>query len=232
MARTTLDYPSWLSSLDEARFDTVADAAESVLTLHEALANDDLTLLGELFRDSGETPIEAWEHYPPDDSRDPNSGAMFYYHAHDPQEWNRLEHGHFHLFVRPEADASFTHVMAISMTPYGLPNALFATNGWVTDETILPSQEVMQMLEERWDIARARPSWLVVQWLNAVLKLMQPYAAELLQKRDALLGWTDGNPPSQAILEDRDRHILSDIPIDFMAMLQAVQDEVQKRFIN
>lgn len=224
------DYSRWLGSLDDENVDELADAAETVLMIHEALANDDITLLGELFRDRGDTPIEAWEHYPADDSRDPNSGAMFYYHAHDPQEWDRDEHGHFHLFVRPSAEADFTHVMAVSMTPHGLPHGLFATNGWVTDESMLRAEEVMQMLEERWDIARARPSWLVVQWLSASLRLLQPYTEALLMQRDALLGWSDITPPSQQILQDRDRHILSEMPLDFMATLQAVQHEVQQRY--
>jgi hypothetical protein len=230
MMQIVPDYTDWLRSLDDEAFNEVADAAESVLVIHEALANDGLTLLGELFREYGDKPIVAWDHYPPDDSRDPNSGAMFYYHAHDPQEWDRDEHGHFHLFVRPQAEADFSHVAAISMTPQGLPTALFATNGWVTDETMLPAEKVTQMVDERWDIARARPSWLVVQWINSIVKLMHPVTAELLRQRDQLLGWTNTSGPSEKILQDRDRHVLSEVPLDLMALLQAVQEEVQTRY--
>jgi len=180
-------------------------------------------------RDEASGPITAWQHYPTADCIDPNSGAMFYYHAHDPQEWGRDEHGHFHLFIRPSIDADYSHVMAIAMTPQGVPHGLFATNGWVTDETMLPADEIMQLLDERWEITRARPSWLVAQWLTAVVTLLRPHAAELLANRDRYIGWNNDEHADEKILEDRGTHILSEMALDFSATLQAVQAEVGRR---
>lgn len=225
----TINYPLWLTTLDEETFDAVADAAERIIQIHEALLNDGITLQAELFRDRSEKPITAWEHYPADDCRDPQSGAMYYYHAHEPEEWHRDEHGHFHLFVRPSADADFTHVMAIAMSAHGLPNALFSTNGWVTDEKMLPANEVMQLLEERWEINRARPSWLVTQWLSSMVKLLRPFTEKLLQLRDQQFTWSDDGKPSGTLLDDRNTHILSELSLDLMAVLQAIQEEAQQR---
>jgi len=225
-------YSRWLTNLDAERFEEVADAAETILTIQEALSNDGISILGELLRDHGDAPIEPWEHYPEDDCRDPNSGAMFYYHAHHPNEWARDEHGHFHLFVRPSAEGDFTHVMALSMTPYGVPNGLFATNGWVTDEVMLPADQVLQLMDERWEITRARPSWLVVQWISALLKIVRPQLEELLQRRDNAIGWTGDGLSSTGILDDDQTHILSELPLNLIDMLEAVQAEGQARFTD
>lgn len=224
-----VDYPQWLRSLDGDTFEIVADAAEQLLAIHKALANDGLTLQGELFRDRGKTPINAWAHYPADDYRDPESGAMFYYHAHDPEDWPLDEHGHFHLFVRPTTNADFSHIAAISMTANGVPHALFATNGWVTDEKMLPADELLHLLDNRWEINRARPSWLVVQWLNAMLELARPHISALLYRRDQVLQWTADNKADTATLDDRKTHILSELVFDFTTLLETVQEEAIAR---
>ncbi len=224
-----IDYSHWLSSLTDDAFDEVADAAERVVQIHQALLNDGVTLQAELFRDRADLAITAWEHYPADDCRDPETGAMFYYHAHEPGEWQRDEHGHFHLFVRSDARGDFTHAIAIAMDAHGLPNALFATNGWVTDEKMLPASDVLQLLEERWEINRAKPSWLVVQWLGAMLKLLRSHTARLLHSRDQTLEWVDGRPPNSRVLDDRNRHILSEVPVDLPTLLEAIQAEARMR---
>jgi hypothetical protein len=229
MDSTTINYPHWLTTLDDEAFDAVADAAERVVQIHEALVSDGITLQAELFRDRSNKPITAWEHYPADDCRDPKSGAMFYYHAHEPEEWDRDEHGHFHLFVRRKADGDFTHAMAIAMTPHGLPNALFSTNDWVTAEKMLPATEVLDLLHQRWEINRARPSWLVAQWLSAMVRLLQPMTENLLQRRDQKLTWSVDGKPSGTLLGDRNTHILSELPVDLIEMLQAIQEEAQQR---
>lgn len=229
MQESSALYSRWLADLDDERFEEVADAAETILVIQEALSNDGISILGELLRDQDDAPIVPWEHYPADDCRDPNSGAMFYYHAHHPSEWSRDEHGHFHLFVRPSTEGDFTHVMALSMTPYGVPNGLFATNAWVTDEVMLPADEVLQLVDERWEIARARPSWLVVQWITAILKIVRPQLEELLQLRDKAIGWTIAPKSTTGVLEDKTTHILSELPLDFLGILEAIQVEGHTR---
>jgi hypothetical protein len=230
MNKDSIDYSHWLTNLDEWSFDQLATAAESVALIHQALANDELSIVSEWLRDKADKPIQAWAHYPEDDCRDPETGAMVYYHAHDPAEWDRDEHGHFHLFVRPAPEQAFTHVAALSMSAYGMPVALFATNGWVTDEQMLPAEEVLRLLDEGcWQINRARPSWQVLQWLDALLTLSRPYIEELLLKRDQLVGWTQQGQSSTGILDDRDTHILSELPLDWPGILESVQSEARMR---
>ncbi len=226
-----IDYAGWLSALDETAFGRLADAAETVLTVQEALSHEQLSLLGELLRDEGEDPIRAWAHYPDEDCRDPQSGAMFYYHAHDPGDWQRDEHGHFHLFFRPHAEGAFTHIMALSMNAQGLPVGLFATNAWVTDETMQAADAVLQRLDDGWEINRARPSWLVAQWLNAMVTLLRPHVGELLRQRDRLIA-TGGalDDATNPVLMDRNTHVLSEMPLELPKLLCSVQDEAQSRF--
>lgn len=228
---STVDYSGWLSTLDDEAFDEVLSAAEAMVQIHEALANDNLSLLNELFRDLDDGPIEQWSHYPADDCIDPSTGAMFYYHAHDPGEWPRDEHGHFHLFVRADDGEGFSHFLAVSMTAYGIPGGLFTTNRWVTDETLLPSGDLMARVDDGFEINRARPSWLVNQWLMALVVLVRPQLDVLLRDRDQALDWTNpAEVPSEDQTEDRDRHILSEMPFDLMKVLADVQVEAGRRF--
>ncbi len=224
------DYSHWLTTLGEWSFDEVAAAAETVALIHQALANDELSIVSEWLRDKAHKPIQAWAHYPDDDCLDPETGAMVYYHAHDPGEWDREEHGHFHLFVRPAPELAFTHVAAVSMSAYGIPVALFATNGWVTDEQMLPAEEVLRLLDDGlWQINRARPSWQVLQWLDALLTLLRPFIEELLLRRDQVIGWTQQGHSSTGILDDRETHVLSELPFDWSEILESVQSEAHIR---
>lgn len=224
-----VDYPQWLVSQGSEALDNLMDAAETLVSIHEALVNDGLSILNELLRDENDQVIETWAHYPSDDCLDTISGAMFYYHAHDPEGWERNEHGHFHLFLRTSTEVSFSHVMAISMTAQGLPNGLFATNRWVTDEAVLPAEELLHLVQARWEITRARPSWMVAQWLTALVKLLQPYTEKLLKQRDMALGVHAGRQPSGVLTEDRSIHLLSELPLDLMEIMAAVQNEAIRR---
>ena len=226
-----IDYADWLGSLDNMAFEHLADAAEALLTIQEALSNEQLSLLEELLRDEGDGPIRTCAHYPAEDCRDPQSGAMFYYHAHDPDGWNRNEHGHFHLFFQPQASEAFTHIMALSMNSRSLPIALFATNGWVTGESMQPAHEILRRLDQHWEINRARPSWLVAQWLNAIVALLRPHTAELLLQRDRLIASGGAmDDATNPILIDRNTHVLSELPLALPAILLSVQNETKNRF--
>ncbi len=233
MPTEIIDYADWLNTLNEPQFDRVAEAAETLLTIQQALSSEHLSLLGELLRDQGEGPTRAWVHYPQDDCRDAHTGAMYYYHTHDPEDWERNEHGHFHLFFRPQAEGEFTHIMALSMNTQGFPIGVFATNGWVTDEKIQPAHQILQRLDEQWEINRARPSWLVAQWLNAMVTLLRPHAETLLRQRDGKIAsagamQADSNP----ILANRDIHVLSELPLDLPPLLLSVQNEAKRRFLS
>jgi len=188
-------------------------------SIQSALAADGQTILTELFRDHADSGFDYWAHIPEDDARDPVSGARFYYHAHDPAEWSRQEHGHFHLFLGDPQGAAFSHVVGISMDADGQPRRLFTTNAWVTGETLMPSQRLLSRLPHAFEINRARPSWLVGRWLTALLALVMPEVRELLLARDRALNGTDGEWPDATAVEDRGRHVLSECPLDMQAVL-------------
>ncbi len=233
MPTEIIDYTGWLSTLNEPQFDRVAEAAETLLTIQQALSNEHLSLLGELLRDQGDEPTRAWVHYPQDDCRDVFTGAMYYYHTHDPEDWVRDEHGHFHLFFRPQAEGEFTHIMALSMNTQGFPIGVFATNGWVTDEKMQPAHQILQRIDEHWEINRVRPSWLVAQWLNAMMTLLRPHAETLLQQRDGKIASAGAmQDETNPILANREIHVLSELPLDLPPLLQSVQNEAKRRFLS
>ncbi len=194
-------------------------AGDEWRSIQSALAADNQTVLTELFRDHPEEGFDYWAHFPQDDARDPVSGARFYYHAHDPAEWASSEHGHFHLFVADEDEPGFAHVAAVSMDRQGRAQRLFTTNGWVTGETVRPAAELLALLPNGFEINRARPSWLVGRWLTALVALLMPQIRELLELRDRALTADSDDWPDPEVLADRDRHVLSECPLDMEAVL-------------
>jgi hypothetical protein len=188
-------------------------------SIQSALDADRQTVLTELFRDHADRGFDYWAHFPEDDARDPVSGARFYYHAHDPSEWALEEHGHFHLFVDEPGEPGFAHVVGVSMDTRGQPRRLFTTNGWVTGESMQPAKDVLSRLPQGFEINRSRPSWLVGRWLTSLVALAMPEIEALLLARDRALGATNGTWPDPVVLEDRERHVLSECPLDMQAVL-------------
>lgn len=189
--------------------------------IQQALASDNQSVLTELFRDHRDEGFDYWAHFPADDAQDANSGARFYYHAHDPSEWTHDEHGHFHLFIPSEGEAGFAHVAALSMTAQGGLSRVFTTNAWVTGESMLPAEQLIERLPGAFEINRARPSWLVGRWLTAAVALLMPVIAPLLQSRDERLVGPGEEWPNPAVSTDRDRHILSEQAVDMRAVIAA-----------
>lgn len=188
-------------------------------SIQSALDADRQTVLTELFRDHADSGFDYWSHFPEDDARDPISGARFYYHAHDPSEWSLTEHGHFHLFVGEPDGPGFSHVVGVSMDAGGQPRRLFTTNGWVTGESMQSAKDVLSRLPQGFEINRARPSWLVGRWLTSLVALVMPEIEALLLARDRALGAANGAWPDPVVLEDRERHVLSECPLDMQAVL-------------
>jgi len=210
--------PDWLESglaaLDEWQ------------SIQSALLADRQTILTELFRDHADTGFDYWAHVPEDDARDPVTGARFYYHAHDPSEWSVEEHGHFHLFVGEPDGPGFSHVVGISMDADGLPRRLFTTNAWVTGETMRPAEELLSRLPHGFEINRARPSWLVGRWLTTLVALLMPEVQRLLLARDEAVAGEGGPWPDPTVVEDRERHVLSECPLDMQAVLARWSERV------
>jgi len=194
--------------------------------IQAAFVADGQNVLTELFRDHDDSGFDCWTHFPPDDARDPVSGARFYYHAHDPAEWTVEEHGHFHLFVGDPVEAGYSHVVAVSMDRQGRPGRLFTTNRWVTAEDLRPAGELLASLPSGFEINRARPSWLVGRWLTSLVALVMPEIRDLLHARDRALEAPDGQWPNPELTEDRDRHVLSECPLDMDAVLSGWSERI------
>ena len=224
------DYRDWLTQLPEPDFDELVSVAQEFFDMNRALINDQQTILGELLRDEPESPVLRWQHYPADDVQDPDTGAMYYYHAHADGERPQDEHGHFHLFIRPEPGASFSHFVGVSIDARGAIHSLFTTNRWVTDEHFRSADDLVSMLPDAFVVNRARPSWLVSRWLMMLVRLCEPHIQRLLIARDEFLGWTgDGELPVD-VAEDRSKQVLSEEFIDIYAVLTLVQQMGLQRY--
>jgi hypothetical protein len=184
----------------------------------------------------GDDKFLAWDHYPPDDAVDLQSGARWFYHAHAPGEREAGEHGHFHLFLDKDcfadvplqplagppggasSGADIVHLIAIAIDLNGLPTRLFTVNRWVTDEWLYPAAEIQPKLAS-FDLSFATGDALVNEWLTAALAFFRPEVEAALLVRDAEIArWRAEDDP----YEDRSREILSAIPIDINAAVAAV----------
>ncbi|MGY4309268.1 hypothetical protein ACVIJ6_006511 [Bradyrhizobium sp. USDA 4369] len=170
-----------------------------------------------------------WEHYPADDACDPVTHARYYLHAHSPDDRERADYAHFHAFMDvaglpdhlrrkiPEAGGPI-HLIAISMTPDGMPERLFTTNRWVTDESWYPAADVIAMLD-RFIMTRDQPSRPLNRWLNAMIVLFRPQIEDLLRERDRIIANWRPLDPSVSVLEDRRLEVTSAMAISLMQQI-------------
>ncbi len=178
-----------------------------------------------------------FEHYPPDDLVDTRSGSQFYYHSHRDGE---LEHGHLHLFWHATASGrrrylrsgrrrwtrtAPSHLFAISLDARGLPVALFTVNRWVTDGHWFDAATTMSHVE-RFAMGELEGHEHSCRWLSGFVQLYRPLMEDLLVKRDRRLARRANL--AQA-LDDRKLELLSLIPIDWAADLDALEAEASRR---
>ncbi len=191
----------------------LAQAAREALFCESVLAKSGDNVLLETLR--GAPSVAAWEHYPPGDVFDPESGGQWYYHCHSPSTDAR-EHGHFHCFVRPEGkDGPVHHLVAVGVDPFGKLIRLFTVNQWVVGDSFLPAARLVDLLP-RFDMQMGRPNYLVNRWLTAVLALYREEIAALISGRDSALGAIDA-PPSPARIEDRSLEVTSTRDVDLLS---------------
>ena len=105
-----------------------------------------------------------------------------------------------------------SHLVAISMTPAGMPERLFTTNRWVTGETWYAAQDVIAMLDGfRVDGGEGTP--ILNRWLTSMFVLFRPQIEDLLVQRDrAVSEWHAGHPDTD-VFEDRRLEITSSLDI-------------------
>jgi len=192
-------------------------AAQEALFCETVLAKSGDNILLETLR--GASPV-TWEHYPPGDVFDRDSGAQWYYHSHNglPGE---AEHGHFHCFMRPQGkDGPIHHLVAIGVDAYGKAIRLFTVNQWVVDDVWADASTTIALLDG-FDVHMARPSYLVNRWLTAILGLYRDEIAALILARDATLA-AHMPPEGIAARQDRGLEVVSQCPVDLASRAAAL----------
>lgn len=184
-------------------------AAQEVAYCERLLAKSGENVLRETLRDA---PVTAWEHYPPGDVFDPDSGGQWYYHCHLPPA-DDIEHGHFHCFVRPEgAKGPVHHLIAVGVDAYGKLHRLFTVNQWVVGDTWLDAEPTIALVP-RFDMQLAKPSYLVNRWLTAVITQYQPEIEALIRERDLVIARHAGAGDVVAARDDRALEVTSSLVI-------------------
>ncbi|MDR3505117.1 MAG: hypothetical protein P4L52_02625 [Acidocella sp.] len=127
-------------------------------------------------------PFHELAHYPPDDIRDPVTGAQYYFHAHRRDGSS----GHLHCFLPSEGAAGLTHVAAVALDQSGRPARFFTTNLWVTGDDFCVAEVLTPRLPALdWSHASGEPA--VNAALTALFALYRHEVAALLRRRDAML---------------------------------------------
>ncbi len=207
-------------------------AAQSLVETTIAMHQSGIPLMRRVLPPEVEATL--WEHYPEHDAVSPHNGSRYFYHCHPVEERGAGEHGHFHLFLpklamtQPkgakcapadlESDrADVVHLAALSVSPEGLPTAMFTVNRWVCDEWLFNHSDIMAVIDS-FDLTDADGDPLVNAWLTAMVHLTKPTIGALLVERDerlAAANW-DG--------EDTKLEVISIVPVDLQALVDPYLD--------
>ncbi len=234
-----------LSGLSTGELEAMAEAGQELVEIQRILTKTGDNVVGELLRDS-ETFYE-WDHYPKGDVYDRETHSQYYYHAHPPEERFENEHGHFHTFLRPKGmppgitpaevpdavmpedpDDALSHLIAISMTPAGLPFRIFTVNRWVTGEVWYSAKDVAVLLDF-FKIDHTQPSWPVNRWITAMIQLYKPQIIELVEARDRKVAQWQLQYPDRDVFEDRSLEVTSYLDINLDRQVQSVAQTLLKR---
>ncbi|MFD2238974.1 DUF6969 family protein [Aureimonas populi] len=184
-------------------------ALREIAFCEAVLAKGGLNILSETF--AGVASITAWEHYPPGDVYDPQSGAQWFYHCH-PATDGSGEHGHFHCFLRPAGrEGPVHHLAAIGVDSSGRPLRIFTVNQWVVGDDWADAEATVPLLS-RFDLHMPRPSYLVNRWLTAMFVAHEPRIAELVRERDRVLA-AHTPPQGTAVHQDRGLEVASELSL-------------------
>ncbi len=242
---TALDSDSTLEQLSTAELEAMAEAGREVAEIHRLLAKTNDNIVGELLKNNG--TFYEWDHYPPGDVYDRQTHGQFYYHAHAEDQRFEGEHGHFHTFVRPKGmppgvkpaavpgyvkpedpNDALSHLIAISMTPAGLPFRIFTVNRWVTGEVWYSAKDVAVLLDF-FKIDHTQPSWPVNRWITAMIQLYKRQIIELVEARDRKVAQWQLQYPDRDVFEDRSLEVTSYLDINLDRQVQSVAQTLLKR---
>lgn len=114
-----------------------------------------------------------------------------------------------------------THLIAVSVDPYGMPRGLFAPNRWVTDERWQPAARVLRMIRG-FDLKHPKALGRVHLWLKQVLAAFLPQVTYTLKARDQRLQALQASLKSD-VYEDRRVSVLGRCRIDLGKQVRAVE---------
>jgi len=223
----------WHAASDPYIVKILRDAQASVAAFAQATAAH-----GSLIQSwvAGQEVIE-YEHYPSDDVVDVRNGSQFYYHAHRDGD---QEHGHLHLFWHATASGRRryfkpgqprwnrtepTHLLAISLDARGLPVALFTVNRWVTDGHWLDAATTLACVD-RFVMNKVQGHEASCRWLTGFVRLYRPLIREVLIQRDRRM---KRRSDLASALQDQRLEVLSLRPVDWVADMDALQAEADRR---
>lgn len=161
-----------------------------------------------------------WNHYPGKDCVDTKSGYEFYYHAHNQDDRDESEHGHFHVFKRDKSRPErFLHLIGIALNSQGWPIRIFTTNEWVTGEVMMQAEQVKHALSN-FNLQTKGRLAPVSKWIRALLIIFAREIESIINERDR---WIDqkikqGTTRSD-LLKDRKHHVLTECRIDLIEKL-------------
>jgi hypothetical protein len=169
----------------------------------------------------GVSTFREWQHYPRGDARDEVHGVEFYYHAHAADERIRDEHGHFHVFSRPEPEGDFIHLVGISLNAHGLPIRLFLTNQWVTGETWASAAKAQRQVD-RFCFRGRGPLAPLGTWVTAMIRL---YRAEIHLLHESRERWVQGKiaafPARRDLLQSRQYQVIAQQRVNLLQRLSS-----------
>ncbi|KTD50194.1 hypothetical protein Lqui_1519 [Legionella quinlivanii] len=188
---------------------------------------------------------ESMSHYPKGDRIDRQTGAQYFYHCHR-EDYESMEHGHFHCFLRYKGipakitptplsdwdknmDNPMTHIVAISMNCLGQPIRLFTVNRWVSSEIWYDAKHVSSFIKKYEMTLEDDPYWMILdQWVEGMLHLFEPQIVWLHQERDKQIARIKAEDAESNPYEDHRYEELSYIDIDLTSQVQWVLNAINQ----
>ena len=216
------------AQLDEAPLIRIRQGGDQMLDAVLALQKKQQTVLSCLMPKGGIFTL--WDHYPAGEVSDASTACQYYYHAH---RISPREHGHFHLFgllnadgtPRPAGaawgdDEAPSHLIAISMSPQGMPIKVFCPNQWVTKGYWLTADQILAQLEH-FAVRAPQPRWSVVgRWLAGFVQLFMPQIEAALRARDAQVKTLRHGRLWRTFWADESIEVINYIPIDLHQQIE------------
>lgn len=159
----------------------------------------------------GGQPLEPWRLYPGESGIfDRSTRYQFYFHSHSTDH----EAGHFHA-VRLFLDRT-AHLVAISMTPRGWPQALFTLNLWAIGDAY-ESAANLQRYTRHFGIGEHCGPPPLVRFVNLIFATFGPDIERLQEEKIETLARQSVARPGLDVFEDRSLEVLSRVEIDVRA---------------